>query len=355
MISLKLRGSARLGTLTVAAFLLLALGLAACGGSSSNSTGSSEASTEASTETEGSGSVEGKTATIVGCTSAIPYCAKENEVMQKGLEAEGVDVTVLIDELNAAEEAAHINQAVAQGTDAILWVANAQEAAHAPLVKAQQAEVPVVLVGTLPGPTVEGLYTTYVGPSDVKSGELQATMLAEGLEKAGVDSGKIMLVTGAKGAIAVNARLEGWNNAIAKMPQYEVVAEPDGGWDPVKAAQVTQPLFAKYGNELVGASAFSGSMAAATAQTAEQAGLSVGTKKGDVVVAGLNCDGTSIAAVKDGTMYGTTSQGPVSESEVAIKTTVELLEGKEVSDNIEVKNEPIYKSNVAQFEAECSY
>jgi ABC-type sugar transport system substrate-binding protein len=343
--------SRRKAVLAVALTALLALALAACGSSSSSS--SSSGSTE--TSGEAGGSVEGKTATIVGCYSAIPYCAKENEVMKNGLEEAGVHVTVLVDELNAAEEAAHLSQAVSQGTGAILWVGNAQEAAHAPMLKAQQANIPVLLVGTLAGPTVEGLYTTYVGPSDVKSGELQADMLAEGLEKAGIDSGKIMLVTGAKGAIAVNARLEGWNKAIAKLPQYETVAEPDGGWDPVKAAQVTQPLFAKYGSELVGASAFSGSMAAATAQTAEQAGLTAGTKKGDVVVAGLNCDSTSIEAVKNGTMYATTSQGPVSESKVAVATAIELLEGKEVPESVEVPNEPIYKSNVAKFEKECDY
>jgi ABC-type sugar transport system substrate-binding protein len=275
--------------------------------------------------------------------------------MTKGLEAAGVKVTLLQDEFLAAEEAAHLNQAVAQNTDVILWVGNAQEAAHAPVQKANEAGIPVILVGTVAGPTIESLETIYVGPSDVVSGELMAEMLAEGLEKNGVMSGKVMLVTGIKGAPAVNARLEGWENGMAKLPQYETVAEPDGGWDPVKAAQVTQPLFAKYGKEIVGVSAFSGSMAAASANSAEQAGLTPGIEKGDMVVAGINCDGTSIEAIKNGTMYGTTSQGPVGESEIAVETAIELLEGKEVPDEVGIPNEPIYKSNVAKYEEECNY
>ncbi|MFN8217067.1 MAG: sugar ABC transporter substrate-binding protein [Solirubrobacterales bacterium] len=336
---------------------LLALVVAACGGSgggtSSGSTEASGASTEASSE--GGGSVEGKTATIVGCYSAIPYCAKENEVMKAGLEEAGVKVTLLLDELTAPEEAAHISQGVAAGTDIILWVANAQEAAHAPLVKAQQADIPVILVGTAASETVEGLYTTYIGPDDVVSGELQAKMLVEGLEAAGTKSGKVMLVTGAVGPPTVANRIEGFNKEIANYPQYELAAEPDGMWDPVKAAQVTQPLFAKYGDEMVGATAFSGAMGAAVAETAAQAGLSPGTEKGDVVIAAINCDGTSIQAIKDGTMYATTSQGPVEESEIAVQTAIELLEGAEVPANIPIPNEPITKENVAEYAAECNY
>lgn len=351
--------SLRKGLAALLAVGALALLVAACGGSS-NSTSSSGSTEESGASTEASSggggeSVEGKTATIVGCYSAIPYCAKENEVMKDGLEEAGVKVTLLIDELTAPEEAAHISQGVAAGSDVILWVANAQEAAHAPLVKAQQAEIPVILVGTAAGPTVEGLYTTYIGPDDVVSGELEAKMLVEGLEAAGTKSGKVMLVTGAVGPPTVAHRIEGWKNEMANHPQYESVAEPDGAWDPVKAAQVTQPLFAKYGGEMVGASAFSGSMGAAVAQTAAQAGLSPGTKKGDVVVAAINCDGTSIKAIEDGTMYATTSQGPVGESGVAVKTAIELLEGNEVPESVPIPNEPITKSNVAKFAAECNY
>lgn len=349
--------SLRKSMVAVMAFALLALFVTACGGSddstSSGSTESSGASTEASSE--GGESVEGKTATIVGCYSAIPYCAKENEVMQNGLEEAGVKVTLLIDELTAPEEAAHISQGVSSGTDIILWVANAQEAAHAPLVKAQQAGIPVMLVGTAAGPTVEGLYTTYIGPDDVVSGELQAKMLVEGMEAAGTKSGKVMLVTGAVGPPTVANRIEGFQKEIANYPQYELAAEPDGAWDPVKAAQVTQPLFAKYGDEMVGATAFSGAMGAAVAQTAAQAGLNPGTEKGDVVVAAINCDGTSIKAIEDGTMYATTSQGPVGESEIAVKTAIELLEGNEVPKSVPIPNDPITKANVADYAAECNY
>jgi ribose transport system substrate-binding protein len=365
--SLRLTGMQKRVVLALLLGALLAVGLAACGGSSSSSSsGSTESSggTETTAESpageeegsaEGGGSVEGKTATIVGCYSAIPYCAKENEVMKEGLEEAGVKVNLLVDELTAPEEAAHLSQGVSSGSDVILWVANAQEAAHEPLVKAQQAGIPVLLVGTAASSTVEGLYTTYIGPEDVESGELEAKMLVEGLEGAGTKSGKVMLVTGAVGPPTVAHRIEGFQKEMANHPTYETVAEPDGAWDPVKAAQVTQPLFAKYGDEMVGATAFSGSMGAAVAQTADQAGLTPGIKKGDVVVSAINCDGTSIKAIEDGTMYATTSQGPVGESEVAVKTAVELLEGKEVPESVSIPNEPITKANVAKYAAECNY
>jgi ribose transport system substrate-binding protein len=334
---------------------VVAIGLAACGSSSSTSSSTSSTSSSSGSTGTGGGSVKGKTATIVGCYSAVPYCAKENEVMKSELEAAGVSVKLLVDELTAPEEAAHISQGVSSGSNIILWVANAQEAAHAPLVKAKQAKIPVVLVGTSPAPNVVGLYTTYIGPNDEESGELEAKLVVEGLEAAGTKSGKLMLVTGTVGPPTVAHRLAGWKKELAKYPQFETVAQPDGEWNPVKAAEVAQPVFAKYGKELVGASAFSGSMAAAVAGSAAQASLTPGIKPGDTVVAGINCDGTSIKAIEDGKMYATTSQGPVGEAKVAVKTALELLEGKQVSANIPIPNEPITKSNVAKFAAECNY
>jgi ribose transport system substrate-binding protein len=331
--------------------VVVALGLAACGGSSNSSSSSSSSSSTAS----GGGSVSGKTATIVGCYSAIPYCAKENAVMKSGLEAKGVKVKLLLDELTAPEEAAHISQGVSSGSNIILWVANAQEAAHAPLVKAKQAKIPVVLVGTSAAPNVVGLYTTYIGPEDVESGELEARLVVEGLKAAGTKSGKVMLVTGTVGPPTVAHRLAGWKKEMARYPQFQTVSEPDGEWNPVKAAEVAQPVFAKYGKELVAASAFSGSMAAAVAGSAAQASLTPGTKPGNTVVAGINCDGTSIKAIEDGKMYGTSSQGPVGEANVAVKTALELLEGKQVPTNVPIPNGPITKANVAKFVAECSY
>jgi ABC-type sugar transport system substrate-binding protein len=213
----------------------------------------------------------------------------------------------------------------------------------------------VVLVGTSAAPNVEGLFTTYIGPEDVQSGELEAKLVVEGLKAAGTKSGKVMLVTGTVGPPTVAHRLSGWKKAMANYPQFQTVSEPDGEWNPVKAAEVAQPVFAKYGKALVGASAFSGSMAAAIAGSAAQANLTPGTKPGNTVIAGINCDGTSIKAIEDGKMYATTSQGPVGEATVAVKNAVELLEGKQVAANIPIPNEPITKGNVAKFATECNY
>jgi ribose transport system substrate-binding protein len=344
---LRLNGGQKRSVLVLVLGAVIALGLAACG--SSNSSSSS------GTTSSSGNSVKGKTATIVGCYSAIPYCAKENEVMKSGLEAEGVHVKLLVDELTAPAEAAHISQGVSSGSDIILWVANAQEAAHAPLVKAKEAKIPVVLVGTSAAPNVVGLYTTYIGPNDEESGELEAKLLVEGLKVVGTKSGKVMLVTGTVGPPTVAHRLAGWSKEMANYPQFETVTKPDGEWNPVKAAEVAQPVFAKYSKELVGASAFSGSMAAAVAGSASQAGLTPGIQPGNTVITGINCDGTSIKAIEQGKMYATTSQGPVGEAKVAVKTAVELLEGKQVPANIPIPNEPITKSNVAKFAAECNY
>jgi ABC-type sugar transport system substrate-binding protein len=353
---------------------LLAVLAAGCGGGSSSSSESSseasssegesseasssegESSEASSSEGEGAGgSAAGKKIVRIGCYKAVPYCARLIEVETEHAEETGVDYSTILDEFNGVEEAAHVNQAISEGAEVIIYEANAQEAMRAPLLKAQSAGIPVVFEGNRPAENVEGLEATYVGGEGKEEGERAAMILIKGLEEAGVKSGKVMIVTGTKGAENVENYLEGYDAEFQKHPQYEVVAEPDGAYDPVKAAQVSQPLIAKYGKELAGISAQSGSMAAAVAKTAEQAGLTVGYKPGDLVVAGLNCDGTSIESIEEGKMFGTTSQGPVLEGLATIETAEKLAVGEEVPKEVIPPYGPIYKSNVGKFKEECTY
>jgi|GEM_PF-5803468 len=348
---------------------VLGLAVAACGGGGSTTSsgggesGATESDVSASEESSGgeeetsSGggeSVEGKKVYMLTCGNNVPYCARIAQVWEEKFSDVGVSTVRLADEFSASEEAAHLNQAVSQGADLILWEGNAQEGAHAPLLQAKQQGIPVVLVGTAATPPTEGLYTTYIGPSDPQSGAEEAETLQQGMEAAGAKSGKVLMITGTKGSTAVNGRLEGWKETIGKTP-YEVVAEADGSYDPVKAAQVASPLLSKYGKELVGATAMSGSMAAGVVKAAEQSGLDPGTKKGQLVITGTNCDGTSIEAIEAGKMYATTNQGPVSEGEVAFEVGVELLEGKEVEPKVVTPNDVITKANVAKYAKECTY
>jgi ABC-type sugar transport system substrate-binding protein len=213
----------------------------------------------------------------------------------------------------------------------------------------------VILEGGPPAANIEGLETTFVAAETVEAGEIAVENLLEGLEKAGTKSGKIMIVTGIKGAEATIGYQKGISAALAKNPQFEIATEVDGEWEPVKASQATQPLLAKYGSEIVGIISMSGSMAAATADTAEQAGLTVGFESGDTVVSGINCDSTSIESIEQDKMFSTTSQGPVGESEESFNVGSEILAGKEVPLESIPDSPPIFKSNVAKFKSECTY
>lgn len=338
-----------------AAVALVALAVAACGGSKNSSSSSGSSGSAASASNSNSGSAKGKKVYLLTCGNNVPYCARLGKLWPEEFSKYGVETTILTDEFSAAEEAAHINEAVSQKANEILWEGNAQEAAHAPLLKAKQAGIPVLLIGTAPEPPVQGLYTSYLGPSDVRMGEMQAEILVEGLKKAAVSSGDIMLVTGTKGTIETNEEQQGWEKVIKKYPQYKVVAEPDGQFEPIKAGQVSQPILAKYGSSMVGVAVESGSMAAAVVKTAEQAGLKPGIEKGDLIVEGNNCDGTSIKAIEAGTLFATTNQGPVSEGTAAVKPAIEVLEGKTIDTRILTPNIPIYKTNVSQYAQECTY
>jgi ribose transport system substrate-binding protein len=334
--------------LVISSVAAVAFLLAGCSGSPS------EAPPTGATSTGGD-SVEGKSVFIVSCINAVPFCAKENELYKTKLEAAGAKVTMLLDAFSGPDEAANIQQAVSQGADLIGYVGNVQAPAKSALEQAKAAGIPVVILGTLPEPVIEGLYTSYVGPDETKSGETAAAAVQEALAAQNVTDGTLALITGTGASLVVQTRDKAWDAALKSTPGLKVVDNQDANWDPVSASQIAQTLFTKYPDGLDAIWAHSGAMAAGVVKAAQQVGISVGTKPGDLLVVGTNCDPTSIQAIKDGTLYATSSQGPTTDAEAQVDTMLKILKGESVPKSIETENVLITADNVADFETKCNY
>jgi ABC-type sugar transport system substrate-binding protein len=348
------------GLIALFAGLTFVVFLAACGGgggsSSSDEPTEEQNSSGATSETasaEGSSSIGGKKLVLINCSHETSNCVKTDGVFEEKAKEAGLDFTLITNQTyEASEAAAHISQALAHGPDVIVTNSAVQEGMRPVLLKAQQAGVPVIFIGSPPDESNEGLVASSAGPS-MGNGEMAAEVLLEGLEKAGVKSGKIMTVNGSAGTNE-EEMLEGMKKVLSGTP-FEIVAEAPGEWDPTTVVQATQPLYAKYGNELVGVLGENGAMAAAAAKSASQAGFSPGTKAGEILVVGALCDATSVAAIKNGTMYGVAVDGAVQEGEAGFELAEMALEGKELPP---VKPDTIYpgtKENVSKYEEICNF
>lgn len=301
------------------------------------------------------GSVAGKKVFIVSCINSVPFCAKENQLYKSELEAAGAKVTMLLDAFSGPDEASNIQQAISQGADLIGYVGNVQAPARAALVQAKAAGIPVVILGTLPEPAIDGLYTTYVGPNEAQSGVTVANALEAQFKMLNVTDQKVALITGTQASLVVQTRNASFDKTIKLTRGLTVVDVQDANWDPSAASTIAQQLFAKYPNGIGAIWAHSGAMAAGVVKAAQQAGLTAGSKAGNLLVIGTNCDPTSIQAIKAGTLFATTSQGPATDAKAQVAAMLSILKGEKVPKNIETENKLITLANVADFEAQCNY
>src|SRR5258708_2175200 len=65
-----------------------------------------------------------KSVYVISCTDETPWCAKYNSTFKSEFEKAGIDVTVLTDPYDPAEQNQHMNQAITAKPDAIVLLAS---------------------------------------------------------------------------------------------------------------------------------------------------------------------------------------------------------------------------------------
>lgn len=338
--------------------VLIAALFTACGSDSSDSTtsGPETASTEAS---EGGGdggeSVAGKTVSLVTCEPNV-FCHAYNANLTDLLEAEGVEVTQLSDNFEPELQNQHMDQAIAAKPDLITVFASNADAIVPALARAQAAGIPTANVNARLGPEGEEYVTFEIVADNAALGKSAAENLVEGMEKAGYDKGRIIVVTGTMGTLIVEDRMDEFFKYMEDYPQYEVVAPEDGNWDPIETGKKTLQLLTKYRSQggVQGAYGMADYMAAAMIQSANQLGIKSGSSPGDLVVTASNCTPTGIPLMEKGVLWGNATQSPIEESEEAAKRILEFLEGKEVPHNTTVAEERFTSENYKEFVSLCA-
>lgn len=337
------RGGAMRGLATV--MTGLALLVTACGGTSAGS-GSAGASQAAG------GGVKGKTVDFVGYGSDNPWAAAFNKVFIPKLQAAGAKVADLTT-MDPGTAVTNFNQAIANRPDLIVAALLDVSAMVAPIEKAKQAGIPVLVFDGRPDPSVDGDVMQVLSDS-VALGTFAAQNLVEGLKAQGRKSGNIIVITGTKSGYASQDRMRGFNAEMAKSPEYKVVNVQDGNWDPALTGKIATQLFAKYGcSGVQGAYGMADYMALAIIASAKQAGCAVGGKSG-LIVTGSNCFKAGIDAIKTGELYGTATEDPGTIAEQTAGYVIRYFNGDNPPHKELVKEHRVTPTNVSQFAAQCS-
>lgn len=351
------------GIAVVALLGLASILLVACGGSDSGSshdgaegsTGGSGGSEtgEGGGEDEPSEGLAGKKVAFLTGPRELPALNRGIEVVEELFGNAGADVEIYSAELTAAAGVRDLNQAISKGAELIVWQAATQEGSRQTLMKAEQEGIPVILSGTTPLKSVEDLFTTYVVPDFHKKAEESMELLMKGIKESGGTGSQIAILSG-KPASNGSYEEEGTKAADESSSDFEVVSELSTLYDPIKAAEMLRPIFARY-SDLAGIWAAGGPIAGAAVHTAEEAGRTAGTEKGDVFIVGADCDTSTIKAIQEGKIYATVSYGPVFEFEAVLGAAEQIAAGEEVPSRIIAPTSMITKANVGQYAEKCEY
>lgn len=328
-----------LGALAAGASLAL---LAACsaGGTDGGSTG-------------GDGSADGKTIAFIGYGDVNPWGAAFNGVYRPALEEAGVTITDN-SSMDAGAQVQAFNQAISEQPDAIVVALLDTAAMVAPIQKAVQAGIPVIVYDGPPDPAVaDDPGVRQVLSDSAALGQFAAENIIEGLEAQGKTEGTIIVIKGTASMLVTQDRMTGFYDTL-EGTGYEVIAEEDGNWDPTLSGTIATSLFAKYGADGVDAAyGMADYMAIPIVEAAKQAGIAVGAD--GLIVTGSNCFASGIQSIEAGELYGSATEDPITIANEMVDYTLSFLKGEDPERVVTVPSDRITSENVADFAEQCTF
>ncbi|WP_181196726.1 sugar ABC transporter substrate-binding protein [Paraburkholderia sp. BL25I1N1] len=265
---------------------------------------------------------------LLAADDVCGYCAAYNTAAQQYARQKGIDLRLVTNKFDPAQQAAQVDQAIAQKPAAILLWAIDGTALLPSMHKIQQAGIPLLLTDVLPDQKYDKLWEQYSGGNYEAEGRAAAHLMVDGFKAKGYGStGDIIEITGYVGQAQTISRQKGFQDELSRIaPGIKVVGTQPGNWDQGTSTTAASGLFTKFGNSIKGVYAHEDAMAAGAIVAAERAGLA----PSKLAVVGVGCEPVGVDLLKSGKLYGTVLQSPTDEAHYAIDSVVDLLNGKKL-------------------------
>jgi ABC-type sugar transport system substrate-binding protein len=302
-------------------------------------------------------SPEGKRVVVLATSNTNPYIGAWTSTFTKFATKEGMKVTNLSANYDAAVQSQQIDDAIAQKYDLIVLCYVNDQAIVPALTRAKAAGIPVVLYATPMKKEQEDLWTSYVGTENADLGRLAGEEIVKGMTAEGKTKAKVIAVTGLAQQINVMARMAAFKAVLAQHPGIELVGTEDGKWNTAVTEKVTGELLVRFAGQggIDGIFAMADNQATGSINAVQSAGLKLGVGNKGIVVVASNCMKDGIVHIKSGEQYGTATQIPTEEAETAANKVAAYFNGQSLRKYELIPVYGITKDNVDQFAAGCSY
>lgn len=303
------------------------------------------------------GESKGKKIAFLQTLATHPYVVATTKSFRGRAEALGMEVTLLTSMLDAALQAQQIDDAIARRFDLVVVVPTSEQAVVPALVRAKQAGVPIIIVNNTPKADTEELYLTFVGQDQTAMGRLAGEAMLKALKDSGRHGGKVAMITGALQQGIAPRRVNGFRGAVKANPEVQIVAVEDARWDTATSERIAGQLYARFAatGGLDAVYGMADNQAAAAIRAAEAASIAVGGGPNQLIVVGGNCLKEGLDAIKAGKMQSTITQIPTELGVRAADVINEYFSGQKLPKEDLLPLATVTKTNVAQWEAPCTY
>ncbi len=310
-----------IGLLTTGA---LALGLTACGGGNAGSEGSAG--------TAGSGD----DLTTIGFVAVGPEGAwrkaNEQNVQDTFTKDAGFDLKYApAAKLDQKSQIDAFTSFVDEGVDVILLSATEGSGWEDSLKRAQEAEIPVILIDRGIEPDDTSLYVTRIAPDNK---EVSASV-ANWAVSAFPDGAKYFTLEGPAGVSVVNERNVGWDEVIGSNDKFTKLGAQTANWSTEEAKSVFETVLKSNNNDVQLVFAQNDEMGLGAVQAVEEAGLTPGV---DVKIATIDGTKNALQALADGKLSFVAEYNPLF-GETALDVVKKTLAGEDVDPYIIVPSE----------------
>src|SRR5690625_4436230 len=233
--------------------------------------------------------------------------------------------------LDQASQIQAFSSFIDEGVDVILLSATAGAGWESSLQRAQEAELPVILIDRGIEPDNTDLYVTRIAPDNL---EVSSSVAEWALEEF-PDGANYFVLEGPAGVSVVNERNEGWDAVMSEHPEFEKIGAQTANWSREEGRSVFETVLRANNNDIDLLFAQNDEMGLGAAQAVEEAGLVPGE---DVKIATIDGIRAALEALADGQLTFVAEYNPMF-GETALETVNTVLDGGTVDPYIIVPSE----------------
>ncbi|PRI12309.1 ABC transporter substrate-binding protein [Leucobacter massiliensis] len=228
---------------------------------------------------------------------------------------------------------------VDEGVDVILLSATEATGWEESLKRAQEAEIPVILLDRGIEPDDTDLYVTRIAPDNATVAEA----VGDWAVKQFPDGGKYVVLEGPAGVGVVNERNAGWDKAVEGSKLTKVAAQT-ANWSTEEGKSVTETLLKSNGNDIQLIFAQNDEMGLGAVQAVEEAGLTPGE---DVKIATIDGTKPALEALAAGKLSFVHEYNPLF-GEQAVEAVKAALDGEQIDSYVLVPSQAFDSPEAAE-------